>query len=99
MKMMELLKKRSKPGKMKIDLVIDIPTRGTVLAGVVEDGCIKVGDTVEIHSADGKIQRASVEGMEQSRRAVNVVFEGNPVGILIKVKASLISEGDMLVVV
>jgi translation elongation factor EF-Tu-like GTPase len=64
--------------RMTVDGVFVIRGRGTVLAGVVEEGTVRVGDQVRI--GDGFPVR--VDGIEVSRQVAAQAESGEKAGLL-----------------
>ena len=64
--------------RMTVDGVFFIRGRGTVIAGVVEEGSVRVGDQVRI--GDGFPVR--VDGIEASRQVADQADAGEKAGLL-----------------
>jgi len=72
-----------KPFMMPVEDVFSISGRGTVMTGRIEQGTIKVGDTVEIVGLR-PTQETTVTGVEMFRKELDSGQAGDNVGILVR---------------
>ena len=78
---------------MTVEDVFAIRNRGTVATGRVENGSLRVGDTVQI---DGTLE-ARVDGIEVFRKSIDQANVGDNIGVLFKnVEKSQLNRGSVL---
>lgn len=73
------------PFLLSIDKAQNIPGRGTVVTGTIEQGKVKVGDNVEI--IGGKLlqpMNSTVTGVEAFKKQLDNGQAGDNVGILLR---------------
>ncbi|MFD3565575.1 protein kinase [Streptomyces sp. NPDC058686] len=69
---------------MSVDDVFSITGRGTVVVGRIECGVIKVNEEVDLVGTKEKPSKATVTGVEMSRKRVDVGQAGDKVGLLLR---------------
>lgn len=68
--------------KMKVERVFNVSNKGTVLAGIVNEGTIKVGDTVFVLLEDGSEKQLTVRMIEVfGNDTIKEASSGTKVGI------------------
>jgi elongation factor Tu len=72
-----------KPFLMPIESVFSIEGRGTVATGRIEQGVVKVGETVDIIGF-GRNTKTTVTGVEMFRKTLNDGQAGDNVGLLLR---------------
>lgn len=70
--------------RMSVDDVFSITGRGTVVVGRIECGVIKVNEEVELVGTKEKPIKATVTGVEMSRKRVDAGQAGDKVGLLLR---------------
>ncbi|OED34165.1 translation elongation factor Tu [PVC group bacterium (ex Bugula neritina AB1)] len=73
-----------KPSLVSIEDVFSISGRGTVATGRIEQGIVKVGDSVEIVGIREEIQKTTVTGVEMFRKEMDQGEAGDNVGLLLR---------------
>ncbi|OED34176.1 translation elongation factor Tu [PVC group bacterium (ex Bugula neritina AB1)] len=73
-----------KPSLVSIEDVFSISGRGTVATGRIEQGVVKVGDSVEIVGIKEEIQKTTVTGVEMFRKEMDQGEAGDNVGLLLR---------------
>jgi elongation factor Tu len=73
-----------KPFLMPVEDVFTITGRGTVATGRVEQGTIKVGESVEIVGIRPKTQTTVVTGVEMFRKLLDQGQAGDNIGVLLR---------------
>jgi elongation factor Tu len=73
-----------RPFLMPVEDVFTITGRGTVATGRVEQGTIKVGESVEIVGIRPKIQTTVVTGVEMFRKLLDQGQAGDNIGVLLR---------------
>src|SRR5512143_3592041 len=82
---------------MVIEDVFSIAGRGTIVTGKIDSGTVRAGDELVIRGTGGQ-RRATVVGVEASRKVLEEAHAGDTVGVLLKdVARALIERGDELV--
>ena len=85
-----------KPFRMSIEGVFQIKGRGTVVSGAIDQGIVKVGDSVQIVRGD-KIIDTTVTGVEMFRKSLKEGRAGHNVGILLRgINKEDVHRGDVL---
>jgi len=79
----EPLREMDKPFAMPIEDVFSITGRGTVVTGRIEQGVLKVGDSVEIVGLR-ELQTTTVTGIEMFRKLLDQGQAGDNVGLLLR---------------
>lgn len=80
-----------------IDDTFSIYGRGTVVVGTVTAGTFNKGDKVVISSTSGSEIKSEILGIEQFRKMVSKVSEGEKAGILLKdVQKNQIRKNDII---
>ena len=78
-----IVQARNKPYLMPVEGVFSITGRGTVAAGRIETGVVKVGDEVQILGL-GEEKKAVVTGVEMFRKLLDEGEAGDDVGLLLR---------------
>ena len=77
--------------------VFYIRGRGTVVTGTVEDGSVRVGESVSLRRTDGSAMEVTVSGIEKFRQISDTAVRGENVGILLRgVEKDQVGRGDVL---
>jgi len=85
-----------KPFLMPIEDVFSISGRGTVVTGRVEQGVVKVGDTVEIVGVKDTV-KTTVTGVEMFRKLLDQGQAGDNIGALIRgIERADVERGQVL---
>ena len=79
----EPVREMDKPFSMPIEDVFSITGRGTVVTGRIEQGVLKVGDSVEIVGLRD-LQTTTVTGIEMFRKLLDEGQAGDNVGLLLR---------------
>jgi elongation factor Tu len=79
----EPVREMDKPFAMPIEDVFSITGRGTVVTGRIEQGVLKVGDSVEIVGLR-ELQTTTVTGIEMFRKLLDQGQAGDNVGLLLR---------------
>ncbi len=79
----EPVREMEKPFAMPIEDVFSITGRGTVVTGRIEQGVLKVGDSVEIVGLR-EMQATTVTGIEMFRKLLDQGQAGDNVGLLLR---------------
>jgi len=79
----EPVREMEKPFAMPIEDVFSITGRGTVVTGRIEQGVLKVGDSVEIVGLR-ELQTTTVTGIEMFRKLLDQGQAGDNVGLLLR---------------
>jgi selenocysteine-specific elongation factor len=83
--------------RMPIDRAFIIQGHGTVVTGSVPSGQVRVGEELEWHQGDGKVERVRVRGLTNHGRPVSEVHRGQRAGInLAGVPHELVRRGQEL---
>ena len=83
--------------RMPIDRAFVIQGHGTVVTGSVPSGQVRVGEELEWHRGDGKVERVRVRGLTNHGRPVDEVHRGQRAGInLAGVPHELVRRGQEL---
>jgi elongation factor Tu len=86
-----------KPFLMPVEDVFTITGRGTVATGRVEQGTIKVGESVEIVGIRPKTTQTVVTGVEMFRKLLDQGQAGDNIGVLLRgIKREEIERGQVL---
>jgi elongation factor Tu len=86
-----------KPFLMPIEDVFTITGRGTVVTGRVEQGVVKVNDTVEIVGIKEKTESTVVTGVEMFQKLLDQGQAGDNIGALLRgVKREEVERGQVL---
>jgi elongation factor Tu len=86
-----------KPFLMPIEDVFTITGRGTVVTGRVEQGIVKVNETVEIVGIQEKVQNTVVTGVEMFRKLLDQGQAGDNIGALLRgIKREEVERGQVL---
>jgi elongation factor Tu len=92
----EPLRDVDRPYLMPVEDVFSITGRGTVVTGRVEQGVVRVGDTVEIVGL-GDTSRTTVTGVEMFRKLLDEGRAGDNIGVLLRgVKKDDVQRGQVL---
>ena len=82
---------------MPIEDIFSITGRGTVATGRVEQGVVKVGDTVEIVGLTDEKRQVVVTGVEMFRKQLDQAEAGDNIGALLRgVQREEIQRGQVL---
>lgn len=73
-----------KPFLMMVDGSLNIPGRGTVATGTIEQGKVKIGDDVHLIGIKRKPTPTQVVGLEAFRKTLDSGEAGDSVGVLLK---------------
>ena len=85
------------PFLMPIEDVFSITGRGTVATGRVEQGVVKVGDTVEVVGLTDEKRQVVVTGVEMFRKQLDQAEAGDNIGALLRgVQREEIQRGQVL---
>ena len=85
------------PFLMPIEDIFSITGRGTVATGRVEQGVVKVGDTVEIVGLTDEKRQVVVTGVEMFRKQLDQAEAGDNIGALLRgVQREEIQRGQVL---
>lgn len=85
------------PFLMSIDDVLQISGKGTVATGRVEQGVLKLNDSVEILGIKEKTIKTVVTGIEMFRKTLDVAQAGDQIGVMLKnIKRGDISRGMVI---
>ena len=85
------------PFLMPIEDVFSITGRGTVATGRVEQGVVKVGDTVELVGLTDESRQVVVTGVEMFRKQLDLAEAGDNIGALLRgVQREEIQRGQVL---
>ena len=85
------------PFLMPIEDIFSITGRGTVATGRVEQGVVKVGDTVEIVGLTDEKRQVVVTGVEMFRKQLDQAEAGDNIGALLRgVQREEIERGQVL---
>ena len=85
------------PFLMPIEDVFSITGRGTVATGRVEQGVVKVGDTVELVGLTDESRQVVVTGVEMFRKQLDIAEAGDNIGALLRgVQREEIQRGQVL---
>jgi elongation factor Tu len=79
----EPVREMEKPFAMPIEDVFSITGRGTVVTGRIEQGVLKVGDSIEIVGLR-ELQTTTVTGIEMFRKLLDQGQAGDNVGLLLR---------------
>jgi len=83
--------------RMPIDRAFVVQGHGTVVTGSVPSGQVRVGEELEWHRGDGKVERVRVRGLTNHGRPVQEVHRGQRAGInLAGVPHELVRRGQEL---
>lgn len=74
----------SKPFLMSIDSSLNIPGRGTVCTGTIEQGLLKVNDEVHLIGINRKHTPTTVTGIETFHKSMDKAEAGDNVGALLR---------------
>ena len=86
-----------KPFLMPVEDIFSITGRGTVATGRVEQGVVKVGDTVEIVGLTDEKRQVVVTGVEMFRKQLDQAEAGDNIGALLRgVQREEIERGQVL---
>ena len=82
----------------EIEDVFSITDRGTIVAGVVGQGTLRVGDEIQIFGVNDEVIYTTVEGLDTLNGSVDEVTKGMNVGILLgeEVSKDSISPGQIV---
>lgn len=87
-----------KPLLMSVESVLTITGRGTVVAGLVDRGRVKIGDEVEVLGYGQKTIKSVVTGLETFNKEMDEGVAGDNVGLLLRgVDKSTIRSGMKVV--
>lgn len=75
---------KDKPFFMSIDGAFNIPGRGTVATGTVDQGSVKVGDEVHIVGLSRRVRPTTVVGVETFKKTLDRGEAGDNVGCLLR---------------
>ena len=79
-----------------VDDVFNITGRGSVVTGTVTEGSFSVGDKVTVNGSHS--YETVITGIEQFRKTLDTVHEGNNAGILLRgVTRGQIGKGDLII--
>lgn len=85
------------PFLMSIDDVLQISGKGTVATGRVEQGVLKLNDSVEVLGIKEKTIKTVVTGIEMFRKTLDMAQAGDQIGVMLKnVKRVDISRGMVI---
>ena len=85
------------PFLMPIEDIFSITGRGTVATGRVEQGVVKVGDTVEVVGLTDEKRQVVVTGVEMFRKQLDQAEAGDNIGVLLRgVQREEIQRGQVL---
>ena len=85
------------PFLMPIEDIFSITGRGTVATGRVEQGVVKVGDTVELVGLTDEMRQVVVTGVEMFRKQLDQAEAGDNIGALLRgVQREEIQRGQVL---
>ena len=85
------------PFLMPIEDIFSITGRGTVATGRVEQGVVKVGDTVELVGLTDESRQVGVTGVEMFRKQLDQAEAGDNIGALLRgVQREEIQRGQVL---
>ena len=85
------------PFLMPVEDVMTISGRGTVATGRVEQGVVKVGDTVELVGLTDESRQVVVTGVEMFRKQLDLAEAGDNIGALLRgVQREEIQRGQVL---
>ena len=85
------------PFLMPIEDIFSITGRGTVATGRVEQGVVKVGDTVELVGLTDESRQVVVTGVEMFRKQLDQAEAGDNIGALLRgVQRNEIERGQVL---
>ena len=85
------------PFLMPLEDVFSITGRGTVATGRVEQGVVKVGDTVELVGLTDESRQVVVTGVEMFRKQLDLAEAGDNIGALLRgVQREEIQRGQVL---
>ena len=85
------------PFLMPIEDIFSITGRGTVATGRVEQGVVKVGDTVELVGLTDESRQVVVTGVEMFRKQLDQAEAGDNIGALLRgVQREEIQRGQVL---
>ena len=85
------------PFLMPIEDIFSITGRGTVATGRVEQGVVKVGDTVELVGLTDESRQVVVTGVEMFRKQLDLAEAGDNIGALLRgVQREEIQRGQVL---
>lgn len=80
---------------MTVEGVFSIRGRGTVVAGVIEEGTVRVGDEVRV--GDGFPALVRVDGIEVSRQSTDEASSGERAGLLFaELDKSAVARGQVV---
>jgi selenocysteine-specific elongation factor len=83
--------------RMPIDRAFVVQGHGTVVTGSVPSGRVRVGEELEWHQGDGRVERVRVRSLTNHSRAVSEVHRGQRAGInLAGVPHELVRRGQEL---
>ena len=86
-----------KPFLMPVEDIFSITGRGTVATGRVEQGVVKVGDTVELVGLTDESRQVVVTGVEMFRKQLDQAEAGDNIGALLRgVQREEIQRGQVL---
>lgn len=86
-----------RPFKMAVENVFAIEGRGTVASGKIDQGQIRVGDSVEIVGRGDEVRSVVVTQVESFREVLEVGLAGQNVGLLLRgVRRDEIGRGQVL---
>ena len=86
-----------KPFLMPVEDIFSITGRGTVATGRVEQGVVKVGDTVEVVGLTDEKRQVVVTGVEMFRKQLDQAEAGDNIGALLRgVQREEIQRGQVL---
>jgi len=86
-----------KPFSLSVEDVFSITGRGTVVTGRVEQGIVKVGDSVEIVGLSDKPHATTVTGVETFKKLLNEGQAGDNVGLLLRgIKRDDVQRGQVV---
>jgi elongation factor Tu len=90
-------RKTDQPFLMRIEDVMSITGRGTVVTGMVERGIIKIGSEVEIVGYSNEKQKAVVTGIEMFKKTMEQAVAGDNIGCLLRgIQKNEIKRGHVL---
>lgn len=90
-------RKVDKPFLVPVEGVHNIPGRGTVVTGKIEQGVIKPGEQVDIISRKKGLFKATVTGVETFKKELNEGMAGDNVGLLLRnIPKTDVGRGDIL---
>jgi elongation factor Tu len=85
-----------KPFLMPIEDIFAITGRGTVVTGRIEQGTVKIGESVQVVGAK-PIESIGVTGIEMFNKLLDYAESGENVGILLRnIKRENVTRGDVL---